>query len=60
MAIGTKAMAPFIDTVRERPNMLAIDASRQRMELADKADALTLGVDAADDTAKFRHLGLIL
>jgi hypothetical protein len=47
MAIGTKAMAPFIDTVRERPNMLAIDASRQRMELADKADALTLGVDAA-------------
>ena len=45
MAIGTKAMAPFIDTVRERPNMLAIDASRQRMELADKADALTLGLD---------------
>ena len=47
MAIGTTARAPFIDTVRERPNMLAIDASRQRMELADKADALTLGVDAA-------------
>ena len=47
MAIGTKAMDPFVDTVRERPDMLAIDASRQRMELADKADALTLGVDAA-------------
>ena len=37
MAIGTKAMSPFVDTVRERPDMLAIDASRQRMELADKA-----------------------
>jgi hypothetical protein len=47
MAIGTKAMAPFVDTVRERPDMLAIDASRQRMELADKAKALELGLDAA-------------
>ena len=47
MAIGTKAMGPFVDTVRERPDMLAIDASRQRMELADKADVLTLGLDAA-------------
>ena len=47
MAIGTKAMDPFIDTVRERPDMLAIDASRWRMELASKADVLTLGVDAA-------------
>jgi hypothetical protein len=47
MAIGTKAMNPFIDTVRERPDMLAIDASRWRMELASKADVLTLGIDAA-------------
>src|SRR6478609_10483413 len=47
MAIGTKAMAPFVDTVRERPDMLAIDASRRRMELADKAKALELGLDAA-------------
>lgn len=47
MAIGTKAMRPFVDTVRERPDMLAVDASRQRMELADKANALTLSVDAA-------------
>jgi hypothetical protein len=47
MAIGTKAMAPFVDTVRERPDMLAIDASRQRMELADKAKALELGLDTA-------------
>jgi hypothetical protein len=47
MAIGTKAMDPFIDTVRERPDMLAIDASRWRMELASNADVLTLGVDAA-------------
>jgi hypothetical protein len=47
MAIGTKAMAPFVDTVREQLDMLAIDASRQRMELADKANVLTLGIDAA-------------
>jgi hypothetical protein len=47
MAIGTKEMRPFVDTVRERPNMLAIDASRQRMELADKAKALALGLDTA-------------
>jgi hypothetical protein len=47
LAIGTKAMRPFVDTVRERPDMLAIDASRQRMQLADKAGALTLGIDAA-------------
>jgi hypothetical protein len=47
MAIGTKAMQPYIDTARQRPDMLAIDASRQRMELADKANALLLGIDAA-------------
>jgi hypothetical protein len=47
MAIGTKAMSPFVDTVRERPDMLALDASRQRMELADKAQVLALGIDAA-------------
>jgi hypothetical protein len=47
MAIGTKEMRPFVDTVRERPDMLAIDASRQRMELADKANVLELGLDAA-------------
>ena len=38
MAIGTKAMRPFVDTVRERPDMLAVDASRERMELAEKAE----------------------
>ncbi len=47
MAICTKAMDSFVDTVRERPDMLAIDASQQRMELADKANVLTLGIDAA-------------
>jgi hypothetical protein len=47
VAVGIKAMRPYIDTVRERPDMLAIDASRQRMELADKAGALTLAIDAA-------------
>jgi hypothetical protein len=47
MAIGTKAMRPFVDTVRERPDMLAVDASRQRMELAQKANVLALGLDFA-------------
>jgi hypothetical protein len=47
MAIGTEAMSPFIDTVRERPDLLAIDASRQRMQLADKAQVPELGIDAA-------------
>jgi hypothetical protein len=47
IAIGTESMRPFTDTVRERPDMLAIDASRQRMELADKAKVLELGLDAA-------------
>jgi hypothetical protein len=47
MAIGTKSMRQLVDTVRERPDMLAVDASRQRLELADKASALTLGIDAA-------------
>jgi hypothetical protein len=48
MAIGTQAMRPYVDTVRERPDMLAVDASRQRMELASKADALLLALDAAN------------
>ena len=47
LAIGSKEMAPFIDTVRQHPDMLVADASRQRMELADRADALQLGLDAA-------------
>jgi hypothetical protein len=46
-AHGTTAMAPFVDTVRERPDMLTIDASRQRMELVDKANVLELSLDAA-------------
>jgi hypothetical protein len=47
IAHGTQAMAPFVDTVRLQPSMLAIDASRQRMELADKANVLELSLDAA-------------
>jgi hypothetical protein len=47
MVFGTKAMRPFVNTVTERPGMLAIDASRQRMELAGKANVLELGLDAA-------------
>jgi hypothetical protein len=60
MAIGTKAMRPFVDTVRERPDMLAVDASRRRMELADKANALTLSLDAAATIAAANSLEKML
>jgi hypothetical protein len=41
-------MHPFVDTVRAHPDWLAHDASRERMDLADKASALTMGLDAAE------------
>jgi len=47
IAIGTREMSPYIDTVRQHPDMLVADASRQRMELADRANVLQLGLDAA-------------
>jgi hypothetical protein len=47
IGLSTKSSAGFIDTVRERPDMLAVDASRRRMELLDKGNALELGLDAA-------------
>ncbi len=47
LAISTKAMQPFVDTVRAEPDMVVADASRQRMELANEAGALLLGLDAA-------------
>jgi len=39
---------PFLDTVRTRPDWLVQDASRERMELASKAGALTMGLDAVE------------
>jgi hypothetical protein len=47
IAIGTKAMAPFVDMVRSQPDMLVIDASRARMELADRAGSLSMALDAS-------------
>ena len=47
IAVGTKAMAPFVDMVREEPDMLVIDASRQRMELASSAGALSMALEAS-------------
>ena len=41
-------MLPYVDTVRAHPDWLAHDASRERMDLADKANALTMGLDAAE------------
>jgi hypothetical protein len=46
--IGTPAMQSYTDIVRERPSMIAVDASLQRMQLVDKASALTLALDAAN------------
>jgi hypothetical protein len=37
----------FANTVRERPDMIALDASQKRLELADAAGALELGIDFA-------------
>ena len=47
VAIGTKAMAPFVDMVRAHPDMLVIDACRQRMDLASSAGALSMGLDGS-------------
>ena len=47
IATGTPAMSRFVNTVRERPDMLTVDASRQRMELADKLNILPLSLDVA-------------
>ena len=48
MATGAAMMKPYLDTVRSRPDWLVHDASRNRMELADGADALAMGLDAAE------------
>ena len=48
MATGAAMMQPFLDTVRTRPDWLVHDASRERMELASKAGALTMGLDAVE------------
>lgn len=48
LAIGTEAMKPFVNLVRERPDMVVVDASRRRMELASKGGALVLGIEAAE------------
>ena len=45
--IGNQVSAAFIDVVRQKPDMLAIEASSRRMELADGTGVLTLAVDAA-------------
>ncbi|MFT8246590.1 hypothetical protein [Roseomonas sp. BN140053] len=38
----------LVDTVRERPDMLAADASLERLHLAERAGVLTTAVDAAE------------
>ena len=47
IATGIPAMSSFVNTVRERPDMLTVDASRQRMKLADKLNILPLSLDVA-------------
>jgi hypothetical protein len=48
LATGAAMMQPFLDTVRTRPDWLVHDASRERMELASNAGALTMGLDAVE------------
>ena len=48
LGTGAAMMTPYVDTVRAHPDWLAHDASRERMDLADKANALTMGLDAAE------------
>src|SRR6266567_3720849 len=48
LATGAAMMQPFLDTVRTRPDWLVHDASRERMQLADRAGALTMGLDAVE------------
>jgi hypothetical protein len=43
--LGSKSQ--FANTVRERPDMIAVTASEQRMELASAAGALELALDTA-------------
>ena len=43
LATGAAVMTPFLDTVRQKPDMLAHAASAERMKLADRADALVTG-----------------
>lgn len=46
--ITADASGSFADTLRERPDMVAVDASRHRLSLASKAGGLALALDAAD------------
>jgi hypothetical protein len=48
LGTGAVMMRPFLDTVRAHPDWLAHDASRERMDLASEAGALTMGLDAAE------------
>jgi hypothetical protein len=48
LATGAAMMQPYVDTVRAHPDWLVHDASRERMELASKAGALTMGLDAVE------------
>jgi hypothetical protein len=48
LATGAAMMQPYVDTVRSHPDWLTHDASRERMDLASEAGALTMGLDAAE------------
>jgi hypothetical protein len=57
-ALGSKSQ--FTDTVRERPDMIAVTASEQRMELADAAGALELALDVAQTIGAHNSLERML
>ncbi len=47
--INREMVPSLVDTV-EQPDYVAADASRHRLELADKANALEIALDAADSS----------
>ena len=48
LATGVATMRSFLDTVRTSPDMLAHEASRERLDLASRAGALATGLDVAE------------
>lgn len=64
MALDSEALCrakPWIvDTVKERPDMLAADASVARLDLASAANTLTMAVDAAESVQAANSLERML
>jgi hypothetical protein len=60
LGTGAAMMTPYVNTVRAHPDWLAHDAGRERTDLADKANALTMGLDAAETIQASNSLEKVL